>query len=151
MKKLTKILSVVMVLVMATMLLASCSSKYSALKSAFEAKGFEENTTFTGVSNKIKEELGKEEYAVELHLLTDKSNGLTSALIIEFKSTKELVEAYEDCATLQGLVKDISESEDTQKVYDAMVNAGYAKGNCLIVPLSILYASDITDIVKSVK
>ena len=65
MKKITKILSVILVLVVATTLLASCSSKYSALKSAFEAKGFEENTTFTGIVNTIKEELNKEENQIK--------------------------------------------------------------------------------------
>ena len=31
------------------------------------------------------------------------------------------------------------------------VNAGYANGNCLVVPASILYINEITNIVKSVK
>lgn len=101
--------------------------------------------------NTIKEELAKEEYAVELHMLTKKSNGLTSAIVIEFKSTKELVEYYESSATVQGLVKDVSENEDVNKMYNALVNAGYANGNCLVVPASILYINEITNIVKSVK
>lgn len=151
MKKLTKIVSLALVLVMALTVLASCGSKYSAIEKAFVDAGYENNTTFTGVMNTIKEELAKDEYAVELHLLTKKSNGLTSAIVIEFKSTKELVEYYESSATVQGIVKDVSASEDVNKMYDALVNAGYAKGNCLVVPASVLYINEITSIVKSVK
>ena len=152
MKKLTKIVSLALVLVMAVMMLASCGgSKYPAIEKAFVDAGYENNTTFTGVMNTIKEELAKEEYAVELHMLTKKSNGLTSAIVIEFKSTKELVEYYESSATVQGLIKDVSENEDVNKMYNARVNAGYANGNCLVVPASILYINEITNIVKSVK
>ncbi len=151
MKKLTKIVSLALVLVMALTVLASCGSKYSAIEKAFVDAGYENNTTFTGVMNTIKEELAKDEYAVELHMLTKKSNGLTSAIVIEFKSTKELVEYYESSATVQGIVKDVSASEDVNKMYDALVNAGYAKGNCLVIPASVLYINEITNIVKSVK
>ena len=152
MKKLTKIVSLALVLVMAVMMLASCGgSKYPAIEKAFVDAGYENNTTFTGVMNTIKEELAKEEYAVELHMLTKKSNGLTSAIVIEFKSTKELVEYYESSATVQGRIKDVSENEDVNKMYNALVNAGYANGNCLVVPASILYINEITNIVKSVK
>lgn len=152
MKKLTKIVSLALVLVMAVMMLASCGgSKYPAIEKAFVDAGYENNTTFTGVMNTIKEELAKEEYAVELHMLTKKSNGLTSAIVIEFKSTKELVEYYESSATVQGLIKDVYENEDVNKMYNALVNAGYANGNCLVVPASILYINEITNIVKSVK
>ncbi len=152
MKKLTKIVSLALVLVMAVMMLASCGgSKYPAIEKAFVDAGYENNTTFTGVMNTIKEELAKDEYAVELHMLTKKSNGLTSAIVIEFKSTKELVEYYESSATAQGLVKDVSENEDVKKMYNALVDAGYANGNCLVLPASLLYINEITNIVKSVK
>ena len=76
MKKITKIVSLALVLVMALTMLASCGSKYSAIEKAFIDAGYENNTTFTGVMNTIKEELAKDEYAVELHMLTKKSNGL---------------------------------------------------------------------------
>lgn len=151
MKKITKIVSLVLVLVMALTMLASCGSKYSAIEKAFVDAGYENNTTFTGVMNTIKEELAKDEYAVEIHMLTKKSNGLTSAIVIEFKSTKEIVEYYESSATAQGLVKDVSENEDVKKMYNALVNAGYANGNCLVLPASIIYINEITNIVKSVK
>ena len=49
MKKSMKILSLVLVLVMAVLSLASCS-KYNALKSAFEKEGYEENSNLETVA-----------------------------------------------------------------------------------------------------
>ena len=94
-------------------------------------------------------ELEQEEYAVELHMLT-KTDGLASVLIIEFKSTKELTEAYNKSNTMQGFVKDVQENEDVNKVYDELAKAGYACGNCLCLPLAILSVNEITNVVKSV-
>lgn len=150
MKKSVRFLSLALVIVMVALMFTSCGSKYSALKKAFEDKGYSENTTFTGVSNTIKAELEREEYAVELYMLT-KSNGLTSVLIVEFKSTKEMVEAYENNEAIRDLIKGIAEDEDVNKAYNALKEAGYACGNCLCVPLSLLYVNEITNIVKSVK
>lgn len=146
MKKLAKILSLVLVLAMATLALVGCSS-YSSLKKAFEAKGYTENEKLEKVAESIKEELEKDDLAVTLHLMT-KENGLTSALIIEFNSTEDMKKAYDDSETIKGLVKDISSNEDVAAFQKAMEDAGYAKGNCLVVPLSILYINEITTIVK---
>ena len=60
-----------------------------------------------------------------------------------------MVEAYESSATIRGLVKDIADSEDVNAVYNALKDAGYAKDNCLVIPLSLIYAKEITNIVKS--
>lgn len=151
MKRFTKILCVVMILAISATALVSCSSKYSKIQKAFEKEGYKENTKFTDVADKIKAELDKDEYAVEMHLLTKESNGITSVFIVEFKSTKDMVNAYENSETIKGLVKDISSSEDVNKVQEALENAGYAKGNCLCIPMSVLYINEITNIVKSVK
>lgn len=150
MKKSLKVLSLVLVLVMAVLSLASCS-KYSALKSAFENAGYKENTALENTAQEIKEELEKDELVVNLHLMTKESNGLTSALIVEFKSTEDMKKAYDDSETIKGLVKDISSNEDAKAFQEALENAGYAKGNCLVIPLSILHINEITNIVKSVK
>ena len=150
MKKSMKILSLVLVLVMAVLSLASCS-KYNALKSAFEKKDYVENTDLEGTTKKVQED----NLAVNLHLMTKKGS-LTSALIIEFKSTEDMKKAYDDSETIKGLVKDISSNEDAKEFQKALEDTGYAKGNCLILPiaLSLTPAKDIAeikDIVKSVK
>lgn len=149
MKKTLRIVSLVLVVAMALLALVSCS-KYSALQKAFEKEGYKENEKLEKVAAEIKEELEEDNLAVTLHLLT-KENGITSVLIVEFNSTEDMVKAYEDSETIKGLVKDIKSSEDINAVKEALENAGYAKGNCLCVPLSILYINEITNIVKSVK
>lgn len=146
MKKLAKILSLVLVLAMATLALVGCSS-YSSLKKAFEAKDYKENEKLETVAENIKKEIEKDDLVVTLHLMT-KSNGITSALIIEFNSTEDMKKAYDDSETIKGLVKDISSNEDVTAFQKALEDAGYAKGNCLVVPLSVLYINEITTIVK---
>ena len=74
-------------------------------------------------------------------------NGLKSALIIEFKATEDMKKAYDDSATIQGFIKDVSANEDAQAFVKALEDAGYAKGNCLVLSLS----SEVQTIVKSVK
>ncbi len=149
MKKSMKILSLVLVLVMAVLSLASCS-KYNALKSAFEKEGYEENTDLESMSKSIKEEMEKDDLAVNLHLLTKKGT-LASALIVEFKSTEDMKKAYDDSATIRGFIEDISSNEDAKEFQKALEDTGYAKGNCLVLPLTIARAKEIKDIVKSVK
>ncbi len=150
MKKTAKIVSIMLVVIMAVMTLVSCS-KYPSLKSAFEKKGYKENTQLEDVSEKIKKELEENNLVVTLHLLTKESNGITSVLIVEFQSTDKMQEAYKDSNTIQGLIKDIKSNDDANAFYDALVEAGYACGNCLAIPLSLLYVNEITTIVKSVK
>lgn len=150
--KAKKILSLVLACVMlvgCVFVFASCS-KYGTLEAAFKNAGYEVNTDFDAMSKAIKEELEKKDFAVELHMLT-KKGALTSVLIVEFKSTEELAKAYKESATIQGLVKDISKDENAQAVYNALHEAGYVYANCFAIPLSLLYAKDIRDIVKNVK
>ena len=146
MKKSLKVLSLVLVLVMAVLTLASCS-QYNALKSAFEKNDYEENTDLEATTKAIKEELEKDDLAVTLHLMTKKKT-LTSALIIEFKSTEDMKKAIDDCETVKGFIKDVSSNEDVKEFQKSLEDAGYAKGNCLVLPLTIARAKEIKDIVK---
>ena len=148
MKTFVKIMTAVVLVTVLVVSLVSCTSKYGDIRAAFEKEGYSENQSLESTSKAIKEELEKKDFAVEIHLLT-KSNKITSALVVEFKSTQEMVEAYESSATIRGLVKDIADSEDVNAVYNALKDAGYAKDNCLVIPLSLIYVNEITDIVKS--
>ena len=148
MKTFVKIMTAVVLVTVLVVSLVSCTSKYGDIRAAFEKEGYSENQSLESTSKAIKEELEKKDFAVEIHLLT-KSNKITSALVVEFKSTQEMVEAYESSATIRDLVKDIADSEDVNAVYNALKDAGYAKDNCLVIPLSLIYAKEITNIVKS--
>ena len=149
MKKVSKIFAAVLCVCLSIVTLTACS-KYNALLKAFEKEGFVVSETLEKNNAKMKEDLEKEDLAVELHFLyKDSIISPAAALIIEFKSTKELKEKYDESETLKGFVKDVENNEDAQAMYDSLVKAGYANGNCLIVPL--LGSKTVTDIVKSVK
>ncbi|MBQ1957094.1 MAG: hypothetical protein II365_04920, partial [Clostridia bacterium] len=119
MKTFVKIMTAVVLVTVLVVSLVSCTSKYGDIRAAFEKEGYSENQSLESTSKAIKEELEKKDFAVEIHLLT-KSNKITSALVVEFKSTQEMVEAYESSATIKGLVKDIADSEDVNAVYNAL-------------------------------
>lgn len=149
MKKVSKIFVAVLCVCLSIVTLTACS-KYNALLKAFEKEGFVVSETLEKNNTKMKEDLEKEDLAVELHFLyKDSITSPAAALVIEFKSTKELKEKYNESETLKGFVKDVENNEDAQAMYDSLVKAGYANGNCLIVPL--LGSKTVTDIVKSVK
>ena len=147
MKKSLKVLSLVLVLVMAVLTLASCS-QYNALKSAFEKNDYEENTDLETTTKAIKEELEKDDLVVTLHLMTKKKT-LTSALIIEFNSTEDMKKAFDDSETIKGFMKDISKNDDVKEFVKTLEESGYAKGNCLVLPLTIARAGEIKEIVKN--
>ena len=147
MKKSLKVLSLVLVLVMAVLTLASCS-QYNALKSAFEKNGFEENAKLEDLAEKVKTELEKDELAVTLHLMTKKKS-LASALIIEFKSTEDMKKAYDDSETIKGIMKDISKNDDVKEFVKTLEESGYVKGNCRVLPLPLAKPDDIKKIVKN--
>lgn len=149
MKKVSKIFVAVLCVCLSIVTFTACS-KYNALLKAFEKEGFVVSETLEKNNSKMKEDLEKEDLAVELHFLyKDSITSPAAALVIEFKSTKELKEKYNESETLKGFVKDVENNEDAQAMYDSLVKAGYANGNCLIVPL--LGSKTVTDIVKSVK
>ncbi len=130
--------------------LASCGgSAYTKLEKAFVKEGYEVDEELGTIIEGIKAELEKNELEITVHRL--EKDGIlidTSVVIIEFKSTKELAETYKNSDTLKGLASDIKNNEDVNKLYDSMVEAGIAKGNCLILPLSIVHFDEITEIVK---
>lgn len=151
MKKQIKIFALLMAMVLCLVALTACSNKYGALKKAFEKEGFEENQSVEDAAKKIKDEIEKDELAVNIHILTKKDSIVKpSVMIIEFKSTEDLAKAYKDSNTMQGLVKDVQDSDDVQALVKSLEDAGFAKGNCLCIPLAVVYAATITDIVKSV-
>lgn len=147
MKKTVRIFALVAALTLCLVALTACSDKYGALKSAFEEEGFKENQVVEGVAEQIKQDLEKQELEVNIHVLT---KGVDAVAIIEFTATEELAQAIKDSNTLQGFIKDVQESEDANEFYNKLVEAGYAKGNCLCIPLTVK-ASTMTEIVKSVK
>lgn len=143
MKHLTRVLALALLVAAMATMLVSCN-KYPSLKKAFEKEGYTESSTMEGIFADVKKALEKDELSVNLHVMV---NGIKSALIIEFKATEDMKKAYDDSATIQGLVKDVSSNEDAQAFVKALEDAGYAKGNCLVLSMF----SEVQSIVKSVK
>lgn len=150
MKKFSKLLAMLLIVVSAISL-AACSSKYGALKSAFEKEGYTESEQVETWSETIKNELKGEdgEMVTNIHVLT---KGITDVvLVLEFKATDDMLEFYKESNTFQGAVKDITENEDAKAFYNTLVDAGYANGNCLVFSINWANKNEVTNIVKSVK
>ncbi len=145
MKKVLRLTALALVAVTLMLCLVGCSSKYNSLKKAFEEEGYTENEKLDEISEEIKAELEKDELEVEIHLL---SKTLSSAIIVEFNSTDDLVKAFKENEDLRDAVEDIKDNEDVQKIYEELEEAGVVCGNCFIIPIS-LNPKEITDIVKS--
>lgn len=144
-KTILKIFSLLLVL-LCGLFLTACSS-YPSLEKAFTKEGYTVSEKLEELATNLKTELEKndEELALEVHFL---SKGLlNSCIIFEFNKTEKMVEAVENNETLKKYISDFTKDEDVQKVYDSLVETGYAKGNCLVVP--ILGASEIKQIVKN--
>lgn len=150
MKRFSKLIAMFLVVVSAISL-AACSSKYGALKKAFEENGYTESEQVETWSETIKNELKGEdgEMVTNIHVFIKKA-GLTSdvVLILEFKATDDMLEFYKESNTFQGVVKDIKENDDAKAFYNALVDAGYANGNCLVFPSYPLNINEVTTIVK---
>lgn len=153
MKNASKLLALVLVLVTALSLVA-CSSKYGALKKAFEKEGYTESEQVETWSKTIKAECGKaedEDMVTNVHVLTKAGSLIIDTkvvLILEFKATDDMIEFYKNSSTAQGVYKDLTEKTDAKAFYNELVEAGYAKGNCFVIPIAI-NANEITTIVKN--
>lgn len=157
MKKMTKLMAILLIVVSALSLVA-CSSKYGALKSAFEKAGYTESEDVEYWNNKIATETKGEdgELVTNVHVFYKKVSGSTTIsdlfksnviLVLEFKATDDMLEFYKESNTMQGAVKDLQENEDAKAFYNSLVEAGYAKGNCLVIPVG-LDTKSVCDIVK---
>lgn len=142
------IVSILLVAVL-SVAMVGCSM-YGSLKKAFEKEGYEEVTELEDVAENVKKEAKKDDLEVNLHAMK-KNDGLKSTLvlIVEFKATEDMKKFYEDSETVKGFVKDVSNNEDVKAWQEAMENAGYAKGNCLVFTVNPLSINEVTNIVKN--
>ena len=89
-------------------------------------------------------EAEESEKVVNVHIFTNGNSisaleiyKLTLVTVIEFKSTKELVEYFKESNTLQGIVQDLEEDGSIEEIYNELKDEGFACGNCLIIPLGL--------------
>ena len=135
MKTISKILLVALCVTM-LFALVGCSSTFGKIKKSFEAAEWEyvEAEDADGLASTTIEAVEDGELECTVHAF--KKDGLLGinayAVILEFKSDKELNAALEDNETLKGLIKDAQDSD--------IVN-----GNCVCIPVSITMIDEILD------
>lgn len=135
MKKLLMTITSIALLLTLSLSLVACSS-YGKIEKALEEIGYAKIE-----SSQEAEDIKKEsEVPVTMHVFSNKDSlGLTEiaklniVIVMEFKSSDEMKEYYEDSNTLQGLVQDIEEDGSAKEFYDSLVEKGYANGNCLVI------------------
>ncbi len=150
MKKLAKILTVALALVLCVTMFA-CSS-YGKVERALANIGYEKIE-----SDKDAEKMESEsEIAVTTHVFSNKDSlALTEAykinvvIVFEFEATDEMKEFYADSETMQGFVKDVKDDGTAEEFYNALVEKGLANGNCLVISVNPLAYEDVTTAVKN--
>ena len=138
MKKTIKILSLILVFVLSFSMMA-CSSFGKVEKTLNELGYIEMNASEEG------EQIQKEsEIVVNAHFFSNAESisalelyKLTTVVVFEFNSTDDMLEFYNDSETLQGLMKDIEEEGSAKEFYNELKDEGFAKGNCLIIPIGL--------------
>ena len=153
MKKIIMALSSIAIILVLSLSLIACSS-YGKIEKALEKIGYAKIE-----SSQEAEDMEKEsDVAVKMHVFSNQDSlGLTEALkinvviVMEFKSTDEMKEYYEDSDTLQGIVEDVKEDGSAKEFYDSLVEKGYANGNCLVISITLSSASAnaVKDAVKN--
>lgn len=121
-KILTSVLAVALIAVM-LFTFVGCSS-YSAIKSDFEDAGYTLQNADNEPTGEIKTDDGVITYTI--HTFKKEGgllSGLTTAIIWEFSSDKDLAKAMEASETIKGILKDAQESK--------MVN-----GNCILMTIN---------------
>ena len=141
MKKMTKWLALALVAVMLLTTLVSCGSSFGKIKKNFEDAGYtyrsdnEDNTAKT-----ITAELEEGNLDCTVHFFKGEVKVLLAdvpvyAMILEFKSDKELAKAFEEngSETLKGMIKDAQNSE-------------YVRDNCVLVALTFTQQDEMKEI-----
>ena len=139
MKKLFKLSTLLLTFAMLFNFVA-CSS-FGSVKKALEKAGY---ATIQSENNNISNEAKDDERVTNIHIFTNKDSlsglelaKLTIVVVIEFKSTKELVEYYKESDTLKGIVSDIKEDGTADELYNALKEAGLVHKNCIVAPLGL--------------
>ena len=148
MKKLIKILSIALVLVFALGFVA-CSS-YGKLKKAFEKEGYVVNKEFDGILNDLTADAEENEIVVKPYMMVKADGIMTDSVwILEFNATEDIKEFVSNSESAKGFIKDVASDKNAQDFYNALLEAGYVNGNCLVFSTNPLNRAEVIDIVKN--
>ncbi len=138
MKKMTKWLALALVAVMLLTTLVSCGSSFGKIKKNFEDAGYTYVTdNEDGTAKTITAELEEGNLDCTVHFFKGEGafNIPVYAMVLEFKSDKELAKAFseEGSETLKGMIKDAQNSE-------------YVRDNCVLIALTITQQDEMKGI-----
>jgi len=131
MKKTLRFLAFVLVAVMMVTVFASCSS-FNAIKKNFEEAGYELKEA-DDESNKIVASLEEGEISVTAYRFVKEGTVLNyNALVLEFGSDKEMQKALSENESIKAYIKDAQDSK-------------FVRGNCVLIPLSLIKAEEMLE------
>ena len=138
MKKMTKLLALALVALMLLTTLVSCGSSFGKIKKNFEDAGYtyiSENDDSKAKTIAAELEEGNLECTVHFFKGEGAFNVPVYAMILEFKSDKELAKAFAEdgSETLKGMIKDAQNSE-------------YVRDNCVLIALTITQQDEMKGI-----
>ncbi len=135
MKNTVRIFALVLVLVMSITCLVSCST-YGSIKKAFEKEGYTLQNADNEPTGEIETDDGVITYTIHTfqkesekgegildNIVGGITEGLSTAVVWEFSSDKDLNKALEESETLKGIVKDAQ-------------NSDYVNGNCVLTTIN---------------
>ena len=143
MKKTLRILALALVAVMVVAVFAS-SSSFGAIKKNFEEAGYTLKES-DDESNEIVASLEEGDISVTAHRFVKEDGGLLgslgvsyNALVLEFGSDKDMQKALSENEQVKAYIKDAQDSK-------------FVRGNCVLIPLSILKADEMLEVFKKGK
>ena len=136
MKKITKILSLLLIFVLA-LGLVGCSS-FGKIERELKDDGY------TLLTEKLDGQKAYEEVDGVAKVYTFTKTETVAILpvtctvyVIEFKTTEKMIEFFNESETLKGFVKDLSKNDTVKEMHAKLEKAGLACDNCLIIALGI--------------
>jgi hypothetical protein len=115
-----KILSKLFLVLFGLLLLSGCDS-FRGIRADFEDAGYTYSETVKGYVDELLAEFEEEDVIVTPHVFT---KNLNIAIVLEFRSTKELEAHFAESETLQGILADLEKAD-------------CIRGNCLLLPLGL--------------
>ena len=152
MKKLVKMLTLLCVAVILVSSLTACFSTYGKVESALKKIGYNPIESSQEASDITEES----EVVVTPHVLSNAESlkateiyKIDVVIVLEFKTTDEMKKLYEESDTLKGLVSDVKADGTAQEFYNALVEKGYANGNCLVLSTNPVVADAVKTAIKN--
>ena len=145
MKKLTKLLSLILVFALALSVVA-CSS-FGKVEKVLKEDGY------ILLVDKLdaQKQYEKVDGVTKVHTFT-KSETIAGlpvpylTYVIEFKSTDKMIKYFNENETLKGLIKDLSKNDDVKAIHAKLEKAGVACDNCLIITTDKDVYEEISDL-----